>query len=47
VSVDQTAERSGAAWQAVLQPFTNLEWVVSDAAKGIAAGVQAVGTARA
>lgn len=43
----KTDDRSGPAWQAVLQPFTNLEWVVSDAAKGIAAGVQAVVAARA
>jgi hypothetical protein len=38
----KTGNRSGASWQAVLSPFTNLEFVVSDAAKGIAAGVQAV-----
>lgn len=43
---DKTGDRSGAAWQAVLEPFSNLEWVVSDAAKGIAAGVQAVVSAR-
>ena len=42
----KTGDRSGAAWQAVLQPFTNLALAVSDAAKGIAAGVQAVVTAR-
>jgi hypothetical protein len=42
----KTGDRSGAAWQAVLEPFANLEWVVSDAAKGIAAGVQAVAAAR-
>jgi hypothetical protein len=42
----KTDDRSGAAWQAVLEPFTNLECVVSDAAKGIAAGVQAVSVAR-
>jgi hypothetical protein len=42
----KTGDRSGAAWQAVLEPFANLELVVSDAAKGIAAGVQAVAAAR-
>ena len=44
---DKTDDRSGAAWQAVLGRFANLELVVSDAAKGIAAGVQAVVSARA
>jgi hypothetical protein len=43
---DKTDDRSGAAWQAVLEPFTHLEFVISDAAKGIAAGVQAVVSAR-
>lgn len=43
---DKTGDRSGAAWQTVLSPFTNLEFVISDAAKGIAAGVQAVVSAR-
>jgi hypothetical protein len=42
----KSGDRSGAAWQAVLEPFTDLEMVVSDAAKGIAAGVQAVVSAR-
>jgi hypothetical protein len=42
----KTGDRSGAAWQAVLEPFVNLELVVSDAAKGIAAGVQAVAASR-
>jgi hypothetical protein len=42
----QTGDRSGAAWQAVLEPFADLEFVVSDAAKGIAAGVQAVVSSR-
>lgn len=42
----KTGDRSGAAWQKVLQPFTNLEFVVSDAAKGIAGGVQAAQRAR-
>jgi hypothetical protein len=43
---DKTGDRSGAAWQAVLGPLANLELVVSDAAKGITAGVQAVASAR-
>jgi hypothetical protein len=43
----RTADRSGAAWQQALQPLTNLEFVVSDAAKGIAAGVAAVAATRA
>lgn len=43
----KTGDRSGAAWQAVLGPFANMEFALSDAAKGIAAGVQAVATARA
>jgi hypothetical protein len=43
---DKTGDRSGAAWQAVLKPFTNLEMVLSDAAKGIAAGVRDVAAAR-
>jgi hypothetical protein len=43
---DKTGDRSGAAWQAVLEPFAKLELVVSDAAKGITAGVQAVASAR-
>ena len=42
----KTGDRSGAAWQAVREPFPNLEFVVSDAAKGIAAGVQAAASAR-
>lgn len=42
----KTGDRSAAAWQAVLEPFANLEFVVSDAAKGIAAGVHAVAAAR-
>lgn len=44
---NRTGDRSGAAWQQALQPFAQLEFVVSDAAKGIAAGVQAVAAARA
>jgi hypothetical protein len=46
LACDKTGDRSGAAWQAVLDPFVNLEFVVSDAAKGIAAGVQAIVAAR-
>jgi hypothetical protein len=42
----KTGDRSAAAWQKVLTPFTKLEFVVSDAAKGIAAAVQAVAAAR-
>lgn len=42
----KTGDRSGAAWPAVRQPFTNLALAVSDAAKGIAAGLQAVVSAR-
>jgi hypothetical protein len=38
----KTDDYSGAAWQAVFGPFTNLEFVMSDGAPGIAAGVQAV-----
>ena len=40
------ADRSGPAWQAVLASWTDLELVVSDGAKGIAAGVVAVSMAR-
>lgn len=43
----KTGDRSGAAWQQVLQRFENLEFVLSDAAKGIAKGVQNVAAARA
>lgn len=43
----KTGDRSGAAWQKVLQPFEKLEFVVSDAAKGIAKGVREVAAARA
>jgi hypothetical protein len=46
LACDKTGDRSGAAWQAVLGPLANLELVVSDAAKGITAGVQAVAAAR-
>jgi hypothetical protein len=42
----KTGDRSGPAWQAALEPFVNVEFVVSDAAKGIEAGVRAVAAAR-
>lgn len=42
----KTGDRSGTAWQEVLQPFSKLEFVVSDAARGIAKGVQNVAAAR-
>lgn len=42
----KTGDRSGAAWQKVLQPFKKLKFVLSDAAKGIAKGVQNVAKAR-
>jgi hypothetical protein len=37
----RSADRSGATWAALLKPFVNLRSVISDAAKGIAAGVVA------
>jgi hypothetical protein len=42
----KTGNRSGAAWQAELECFANLELAISDAAKGIAAGLKAVQSAR-
>jgi hypothetical protein len=42
----KTGDRSGEAWQKVLQTFPKLEFVLSDAAKGIAKGVQNVAKAR-
>jgi hypothetical protein len=42
----KTGDRSGPAWQAVLRPFADLEFVVADAGKGIAGGVAAVSAAR-
>jgi hypothetical protein len=42
----KTGDRSAAAWQQALTPFSRLEMVLSDAAKGIAAGVRAVAQAR-
>jgi hypothetical protein len=42
----KTGDRTAAAWQKVLTPFTQLEYVNSDAGGGIAAGVRAVATAR-
>jgi predicted P-loop ATPase len=43
----KTGDRSGVAWEKVLQRFSNLEFVVSDGALGIAKGVQKVATTRA
>jgi hypothetical protein len=42
----KTGDRSGPAWQKVLEPFVHMEYVVSDAGNGIAAGVKAVRSAR-
>jgi hypothetical protein len=42
----RAADRSGATWAAVLQPFINLRLVVSDAAKGIAAGLDGAALAQ-
>jgi hypothetical protein len=42
----KTGDRSAAAWQQALTPFTHLEFVVSDAGQGIAAGVRALAAAR-
>jgi len=42
----KTGDRSGLAWQKVLERFLRLEFVMSDAAFGIAAGVKAVRQAR-
>ena len=39
LTCQRSADRSGATWQAVLEPLTNLRMVVSDQAKGIAAGI--------
>ena len=43
----KTGDRSALAWQAALAPFARVEFVVSDGAQGIAAGVRAVGQTRA
>lgn len=43
----KTGDRSGAAWREVLRRFEKLEFLVSDAAGGIAKGVQEVARARA
>jgi hypothetical protein len=43
----KTGDRSAAAWRGVLQKFENLEFVLSDAARGISRGVQDVAAARA
>jgi hypothetical protein len=42
----KTGDRSAAAWQQALTPFTAVELIVSDAAMGIAKGVRAVSTLR-
>jgi hypothetical protein len=42
----KTGDRSAAAWKQQLTPFKQLEFVVSDAARGIAAGVRALAAAR-
>jgi len=47
VHCDMTGDRSAKAWQTALTPFARMEFVVSDAAHGIAAGVRAVAAARA
>jgi hypothetical protein len=42
-----TGDRSGQAWQTALTPLSRMEFVVSDAALGISAGVRALAKARA
>ena len=39
LTCQRSADRSGATWQAVLEPLTDLRLVVSDQAQGIAAGI--------
>jgi hypothetical protein len=39
LACERSADRSGATWEKVLTPFSNLRLLVSDAAKGIAAGL--------
>jgi hypothetical protein len=46
VACRKTGDRSGAAWTAVLAPFANLEFVISDAGTGIAGAVQTLRAAR-
>jgi len=46
VSCAKTDDSSALAWEQALQPFVNLEMVVSDAANGIAAAVRAVAATR-
>jgi hypothetical protein len=41
-----SADRSGASWQQQLAPFVALEFAVSDAAKGIASGLEGVARQR-
>lgn len=43
---DKAADRSGPTWQKVLQPFDNLEHVVSDDGSGLQAGLRAVQRSR-
>ena len=42
-----TGDRSGQAWQTALTPFSRMEFVASDAALGISAGIRALAQARA
>jgi hypothetical protein len=46
LACQRSADRSGATWAAVFKPFVNLRSVISDAAKGIAAGVVAAALAQ-
>jgi hypothetical protein len=46
LACQRAADRSGATWAAVLKPFIDLRSVISDAAKGIAAGVVAAALAQ-
>ena len=46
LACQRSADRSGATWAALLKPFINLRSVISDAAKGIAAGVVATALAQ-
>jgi hypothetical protein len=41
-----TADRKAETWKAQLDPFSRLEFAVSDAAKGIAAAVEQVAEGR-
>jgi hypothetical protein len=46
LACQRAADRSGATWTALLKPFVDLRSVISDAAKGIAAGVVAAALAQ-